>query len=86
MGSGKSTVGAVLARSLGLARLDAEEARRLHIRKLMSLTYEQRFFEKLGFEVVPPVSSLMTLPSSTERSTVPVNSGSGSPVTAIART
>ena len=29
-----------------------EEARRLHIRKLMSLTYEQRFFEKLGFEVV----------------------------------
>src|SRR6266513_1786971 len=28
------------------------EARRLHIRKLMSLTYEQRFFEKLGFEVV----------------------------------
>lgn len=30
-----------------------EEARRLGIRKLMSLTYEQRFFEKLGFEVVP---------------------------------
>src|SRR6266567_7453744 len=29
------------------------EARRLHIRKLMSLTYEQRFFEKLGFQVVP---------------------------------
>ena len=29
------------------------EARRLRIRKLMSLTYEQRFFEKLGFEVVP---------------------------------
>jgi amino-acid N-acetyltransferase len=28
------------------------EARRLGIRKLMSLTYEQRFFEKLGFEVV----------------------------------
>ena len=28
------------------------EARRLQIRKLMSLTYEQRFFEKLGFEVV----------------------------------
>jgi len=28
------------------------EARRLNIRKLMSLTYEQRFFEKLGFEVV----------------------------------
>jgi len=29
-----------------------QEARRLQIRKLMSLTYEQRFFEKLGFEVV----------------------------------
>jgi amino-acid N-acetyltransferase len=29
-----------------------EEARRLGIRKIMSLTYEQRFFEKLGFEVV----------------------------------
>jgi amino-acid N-acetyltransferase len=29
------------------------EARRLGIRKIMSLTYEQRFFEKLGFEVVP---------------------------------
>jgi amino-acid N-acetyltransferase len=29
-----------------------EEARRLQIRKLMSLTYEQRFFAKLGFEVV----------------------------------
>lgn len=28
------------------------EARRLHVRKLMALTYEQRFFEKLGFEVV----------------------------------
>lgn len=28
------------------------EARRLHIRRLMALTYEQRFFEKLGFEVV----------------------------------
>jgi amino-acid N-acetyltransferase len=28
------------------------EARRLHIRRLMTLTYEQRFFEKLGFEVV----------------------------------
>ena len=33
-----------------------EEARRLHIRKLMSLTYEQRFFEKLAFEVVPKES------------------------------
>jgi amino-acid N-acetyltransferase len=29
-----------------------EEARRLQIRRLMSLTYEQRFFEKLGFVVV----------------------------------
>ena len=28
------------------------EARRLHIRKVMALTYEQRFFERLGFEVV----------------------------------
>lgn len=30
-----------------------EEGRRLQIRRLMSLTYEQRFFAKLGFEVVP---------------------------------
>src|SRR4051812_45642729 len=29
-----------------------EEARRMQIRRLMSLTYEQAFFEKLGFEVV----------------------------------
>ena len=29
-----------------------DEARRLQIRKLMSLTYEQKFFEKLGFVVV----------------------------------
>jgi amino-acid N-acetyltransferase len=28
------------------------EARRLGIRRLMALTYEQAFFEKLGFEVV----------------------------------
>src|SRR5205085_5157489 len=28
------------------------EARRLQIRRLMSLTYEQNFFEKLGFVVV----------------------------------
>ncbi len=28
------------------------EARRLHIRKVMSLTYEQKFFEKMGFHVV----------------------------------
>jgi amino-acid N-acetyltransferase len=32
------------------------EARRLGIRKLMSLTYEQLFFEKFGFEVVPKES------------------------------
>ena len=29
-----------------------DEARRLQIRKVMSLTYEQRFFERLGFSVV----------------------------------
>jgi amino-acid N-acetyltransferase len=29
-----------------------DESRRLQIRRLMALTYEQRFFEKLGFEVV----------------------------------
>jgi amino-acid N-acetyltransferase len=29
-----------------------DEARRMRIRRLMSLTYEQRFFEKLGFVVV----------------------------------
>jgi amino-acid N-acetyltransferase len=29
-----------------------DESRRLQIRKLMSLTYEQKFFEKLGFAVV----------------------------------
>ena len=33
-----------------------DEARRLGIRKIMSLTYEQRFFEKLSFEVVPKES------------------------------
>jgi amino-acid N-acetyltransferase len=36
-----------------LVRECINEARRLQIRKLMSLTYEQRFFEKLGFQVVP---------------------------------
>jgi amino-acid N-acetyltransferase len=36
-----------------LAEWCIAEARRLQIRKLMALTYEQRFFEKLGFEVVP---------------------------------
>jgi len=30
----------------------ADEARRLQVRRLMSLTYERAFFEKLGFEVV----------------------------------
>ncbi len=35
-----------------LVRWCIEDARRMQIRKLMSLTYEQRFFEKLGFEVV----------------------------------
>ena len=35
-----------------LVRWCVDEARRLGIRKVMSLTYEQRFFEKLGFEVV----------------------------------
>jgi amino-acid N-acetyltransferase len=34
----------------------AEEATRLQIRRLMTLTYEQVFFEKLGFEVVPKES------------------------------
>src|SRR5690348_10879913 len=29
-----------------------EEARRLQIRRLFALTYEQAFFERLGFEVV----------------------------------
>ena len=35
-----------------LVEWSVDEARRLGIRKIMSLTYEQRFFEKLGFEVV----------------------------------
>src|SRR3954451_16448615 len=35
-----------------LVQWTVDEARRLHIRKLMSLTYEQAFFAKLGFEVV----------------------------------
>jgi len=33
-----------------------EEARRLGIRRLFALTYEQVFFAKLGFEVVPKES------------------------------
>jgi amino-acid N-acetyltransferase len=44
------------ARGQGIGRKLTEwcvdEARRLQIRRLMSLTYEQTFFEKLGFEVV----------------------------------
>ncbi len=43
-------------RGRGLGRLLAEacldEARRLGIRQVMTLTYEQAFFEKLGFTVV----------------------------------
>jgi amino-acid N-acetyltransferase len=35
-----------------LVQWTIDEARRLQIRRLMALTYEQRFFEKLGFEVV----------------------------------
>lgn len=35
-----------------LVQWTVDEARRLGIRKLMSLTYEQIFFEKLAFEVV----------------------------------
>ena len=35
-----------------LVQWTIEEARRLGIRRIMSLTYEQRFFEKLGFVVV----------------------------------
>lgn len=43
-----------MGRGIGrkLVEWSAEEARRLQIRRIMSLTYEQRFFEKLGFEVV----------------------------------
>ncbi|MEM8784167.1 MAG: N-acetyltransferase [Planctomycetota bacterium] len=39
-----------LGRKLVAAALD--EARSLKIRRVMSLTYEQRFFEKLGFSIV----------------------------------
>jgi amino-acid N-acetyltransferase len=35
-----------------LVEWTVEEARRLRIRKIMSLTYEQTFFEKLGFQGV----------------------------------
>jgi amino-acid N-acetyltransferase len=43
-----------LGRGIGrrLVEWCVEEARRLQIRRLMSLTYERAFFEKLGFEVV----------------------------------
>jgi amino-acid N-acetyltransferase len=36
-----------------LVRWTIDEARHLQIRRLMALTYEQAFFEKLGFVVVP---------------------------------
>jgi amino-acid N-acetyltransferase len=41
-------------RGIGKALVNwcVEECRRMGIRRLMSLTYEQTFFEKLGFEVV----------------------------------
>lgn len=39
-----------------LVEWSVEEARRLQIRRLFALTYAQRFFEKLGFEVVPKES------------------------------
>jgi amino-acid N-acetyltransferase len=35
-----------------LVEWTVDEARRMQIRRLMSLTYEQAFFEKLGFAVV----------------------------------
>ena len=45
----------MLRRGIGrrLVEWTVEEARRLGIRRLMALTYEQAFFERLGFEVVP---------------------------------
>ena len=47
-----------IGRGIGrqLVQWTVDEARRLGIRKLMSLTYERVFFEKLGFEVVPKES------------------------------
>jgi len=43
-----------IGRGIGrrLTEWAVDEARRLGIRRLMALTYEQAFFEKLGFEVV----------------------------------
>jgi len=35
-----------------LVQWSIDEARRLHIRKIMALTYERQFFERLGFQVV----------------------------------
>jgi amino-acid N-acetyltransferase len=45
---------AYIGRGIGrrLVEWSIEEARRLEIRRIMSLTYEKAFFEKLGFEVV----------------------------------
>src|SRR5918993_500638 len=47
-----------IGRGIGrkLVEWSVEEARRLQIRRLFALTYEQRFFERLGFEVVPKES------------------------------
>src|SRR5688572_9494729 len=46
--------GTTLGRGIGrqLVEWTVEEARRLQIRRVFALTYEQRFFEKLGFDVV----------------------------------
>ena len=43
-----------IGRGIGrkLVEWSVEEARRLQIRRLFALTYEQGFFERLGFEVV----------------------------------
>jgi amino-acid N-acetyltransferase len=47
-----------LGRGIGrkLVEWCVDEARRLQIRRLFALTYEQGFFGKLGFEVVPKES------------------------------
>jgi amino-acid N-acetyltransferase len=44
-----------IGRGIGrrLVEWTLDEARRLHIRRIMALTYEQSFFLKLGFVVVP---------------------------------
>jgi amino-acid N-acetyltransferase len=43
-----------IGRGIGrqLVEWSVDEARRLQIRRIFALTYEQRFFEKLGFQVV----------------------------------